>query len=75
MEVRVSRGSAVGIEEEVYMRLFIARRITLYRPQYVMGVSPAGFVIYELGDLRARIGFIRIPILWALDHISLLRAL
>jgi hypothetical protein len=49
----------------------IARRIVLYRPQYLMGLERCadGYTPrYELGDLRARLFGVRVPIHWALDQ-------
>lgn len=58
-----------------------AKRITLYRPERLMGldwhgpfklngsvIAPAGYYPrYETGDLRAKFFGVRVPILWALD--------
>ena len=46
--------------------------ITLYRPSSVQGLAPTPdgwVVIYRLGDLRAKVFGIRVPVLWALDQV------
>ena len=57
------------------LRLFIVRRITLYRPQYLMRLDELGWPVYELGDLRAKLLGVRIPIHWALNQLLLMRIL
>lgn len=49
----------------------LAKYIELYRPQYVAGIDEFGYVKYELGHLRAKLFGIRVPVLWALDRLTI----
>lgn len=48
---------------------WIARRIVIYRPEYIQTIawSNGWLPTYTLGPLRAKVFGIRIPILWAWD--------
>jgi len=52
------------------LRILLARFIVLYRPEYLMTLTPdaSGWHPgYELGPLRARLFGVRIPTLWAFE--------
>ena len=67
---------------ELRLRRFFGRHVTLYRPRYVTGfkwnerwmlpelgfTEPCWSPTYRVGDLRARVFGVRVPVCWAFDH-------